>query len=58
MTRKQKKVLKEVIEATAIYRLIIENNLALGARMSKTTLKEMADGMNMSYEKLQGLLKG
>lgn len=58
MTKKQKQVIKEIIAITGMNLTVVDNNLALGAKVGKTTLKEMSVGMEKSIEKLQSLLEG
>jgi len=57
MTNSQRETIKEVIEAMELHCDIISNNYMHGARISKKTLGEIADGMDISIAKLTDLLE-
>ena len=57
MNKKEKQTIKEVINSIEVHHSIIQNNLKHNARIGKETLKDMAQGMDISLSKLEYLIK-
>ena len=61
MNKEQRQVIEEVIESIEIHQAVIHNAIEHKARIGtatyrQETLKDMADGMEISLSKLEGLI--
>jgi len=57
LTQSERQTIKDVIYAMRIHRDIVVNNRRAKARIGKDDLKDMAEGMDISLDKLNNLIE-